>query len=161
MLVDREDLKEVARAPLLGEGFSFDELTRGVASGEITRSRALKMAGAAAFGAALIPFAAAPADAKKKKNKCKGKRKVSDGSCPTINSEDDLCAPLTDTEFCVCAKLAKPRKGKPKTACINLEGEVCPVTDECDKNGDCASGEVCIEVGGCCGSPNNLCAAKC
>ena len=52
------------------EEYSFDELAKGMASGNISRSRALKMAGAAILGAVLVPFSPAPAEAR---NPCKGK----------------------------------------------------------------------------------------
>ena len=135
-------------APLLGEGFSFDEVTRGVASGEITRGRALKLAGAAVLSGALFTAGfASPAEARRRRNVCRHKPDL----CKS-QSQEALCK---GSQSCACLTTTSGKK-----ACEGLAREPCPQTDECNNNDDCPNNDVCVNVSGCCQSANNLCVPK-
>lgn len=150
MFGKRDENGEV-RVPLLAEKHTFDELTRGVADGTISRSRALKLAGAALLGAALIPFSAAPAEAGRR-DPCKGKPAISNNSC---RGERAICRQRED-QVCVCAKIVDGGK-----SCVEITKD-CPTTDECDRNSDCPGSQLCVELGACCeGSPRNACLRPC
>ena len=80
---------------------------------------------------------------------CHDNRAISNTSCVTIG-----CV----KSGCVCAVSAKGDK-----KCVNFGGSVvCPTVDECNRNRDCATGEVCVKVGGCCGGQKfNQCVPHC
>ena len=60
-MMKRDDGGEVR---LFSHQEAFDEMSRGLASGEITRGRAIKLAGAALVASALGLFSASPAEAR-------------------------------------------------------------------------------------------------
>lgn len=72
--------------------YTFDELSRGLADGTLSRSRALKLAGAAILAGA-FGFLALPdeADAKKRRRKKKRKRKRRPRSASTTPTTLPLC----------------------------------------------------------------------
>ena len=79
---------------------------------------------------------------------CEHEPAVNNRRCPQNN-----CGSLD----CVCAKAVGGAK-----RCVNLVFERCPSRDQCDQNEDCPQGELCIEVGGCCGNRRrNLCVRPC
>ncbi len=152
---------EIARGET-SEGQLFDELSQGIASGAISRRRALKLAGAAILGStgllALFPRAA-------------GAQSIMDETGPTIAASDPGCRgePAINNRRCpenrcgggpecACAETVNGDK-----RCVNLDEEVCPRRDQCDDGRDCPRGEVCIKVGACCGgrTRRNLCVRPC
>jgi hypothetical protein len=144
---------EIARRAHASGGQLFDELSQGIASGTISRGRAIKLAGSALLGAALVPFAATPAEARRRRNRCKGKPAISNDRCP---EEDAVCRQSAD-QICSCARTVEGGK-----RCVDITEEECPTTDECDRTSDCPGNQICIEVGACCeGSPRNLCVRPC
>jgi hypothetical protein len=134
------------------EQYSFDELAKGVASGTISRGRAMKLAGAGLL-AALFGSSVATGEAEAATDRrCRGKPKISNRRCP----KESGCRGRED-QFCNCALT---REGDKR--CIDFTNQGCPTTDECDRSGDCPGSQLCIEVGGCCGNPRlNVCARPC
>jgi hypothetical protein len=143
------------------QGQLFDELSEGLASGAISRRRALKLAGAAILGStgllALFPRAAGaqtildetgPTIARSDRG-CRGELAINNRRCP-----ENFCGGQVD---CLCAETVRGDK-----KCVELGIERCPQQDQCDRNEDCRRGEVCIKIGGCCGRPRrNLCVGLC
>ncbi len=141
----REDTKEE---------FSFDELAKGLASGKISRGRALKLVGAAVLGGGVLTLlpgvARGQVEAEAAQGCPEGQRAINNRRCPT-----NSCA--AGEPGCRCAETVNGNK-----RCVRFNREDCPSTDQCDTNEDCAGDEVCIKVGGCCGKPRrNLCARAC
>jgi hypothetical protein len=132
------------------EEYSFDELAKGMASGTISRSRALKMAGAALLGAVLVPFSAAPAEARRR-NPCKGKPAITTEFCPI---EEAACK-RTDPG-CVCTTTTEGDK-----RCVHFTTDDCPTFSECESSSECPGRRVCIPVGACCFFTPNLCVRPC
>jgi hypothetical protein len=128
----------------------FDEVAKGLADGTISRGRALKLTGSALLGGGLLAMFPGVAGAQVSVQAgCAGKPSVNNKKCPETN-----CGGNTS---CFCATTVANVK-----TCVNFVNEVCPTRDECDRNRDCASGEVCIKIGGCCGRPRrNLCIRRC
>jgi hypothetical protein len=61
---------------------SFDELAKGMASGAISRRKALKLVGAAVFGGALVSLFPGVAEARHRRHRCKpGQRGCAIGVC--------------------------------------------------------------------------------
>jgi hypothetical protein len=97
---------------------SFDELTRGLASGSISRGRALRLMGAALVGGAL-------------------------GSLGGVAAADEECKPLTkkctkNAQCCSgnCSKIGTSRFGTCAAGCTSNGGT-------CSTSTDCCSGLVC------------------
>lgn len=134
------------------EEYSFDELAKGVASGTISRGLAIKIAGAALL-AALFGGSVATEEAEAATDQvCRNKPAISNKRCPGTAVD---CSPTNSR--CECTKTVNGDK-----RCVDYTGTVCPSRDECDRNRDCRRGEVCAQVGGCCGSPRrNLCVPLC
>jgi hypothetical protein len=127
--------------------YGFDEVAQGLASGTISRGQALKLTGSALLGGGLL--ALFPEAAGAQQGGCTGKPSIDNRRCPRtrcgLNSR------------CRCATTVRGNK-----TCVNFRNKVCPRRDECDSTRDCVRGEVCVNVGGCCGHPGrNLCARKC
>ena len=161
MEAQQRTILEIARGET-SEGQLFDELSQGIASGAISRRRALKLAGAALLGSmgllALFPRVAGaqsivPDDevgVAASDPGCQGEPAINNRRCP----EENRCG--GDPE-CACAETVGGDK-----RCVNLRIERCPRRDQCDRNRDCPQGEICIKVGGCCGNPRrNLCVRPC
>jgi hypothetical protein len=135
------------------EEYSFDELAKRVASGTISRSGALKMAGAAILGALFAGSVAIDEAEAETERKCRGKAAISNRRCP---GEEGVCRQRED-QICNCAKTVEG-----DTRCVDITNENCPATDECDRSRDCPGSQLCIEVGACCeGSRRNLCVRPC
>jgi hypothetical protein len=122
---------------------SFDDLARGVAKGTISRSGAIKIAGAALLGALLVPFSPAPAEAA---NPCEGKH-------PLCSRDPQRCK---GKDNCVCAKIRGDGK-----KCVNIKGRHCPRRSQCNRTSDCRGGQVCVDVSGCCGKGVGDCLDPC
>ena len=131
---------------------SLDEVAKGLAEGTISRGRAIKFLGASLLVPVLIPFSAAPAQAA---DLCMGKARFNNRTCPSFS--DTVCKE-TANQICSCIETVSGA-----TRCIDVtHGLLCPKKDECDRNRDCASGKICVKIGGCCGGRRrNKCAPKC
>ena len=155
---------EIARSGAASEGQLFDDLSQGLATGTISRRRALKLAGAAIVGSTgLLALFSRVAGAQSivdqtdevtvsshKQPGCSGERSIDNNSCPF-----NECGP--EHSQCVCVRTVSG-----ENRCVNLENARCPNRDQCDSNQDCGRGEVCIKVGGCCGRlRRNLCVPLC
>ena len=80
---------------------------------------------------------------------CRGRPAIDNNRCPRPQ--------CTRNANCFCAETVRGNK-----RCVNLRGVRCPRRDQCDKNRQCGSGEVCVKVGGCCrGRKRNLCIRLC
>ncbi len=143
---------EIARGRDASKEQLFDELSRGVADGTISRRRALKLAGttllAALFGGSVaIDEAEAVTE-----RRCRRKPAISNQRCP----DRSICRETAD-QICSCAETVEGDK-----RCVDITDEVCPTTDECDRSRDCPGNQYCIEVGACCeGRRRNLCVRPC
>lgn len=133
----------------LTEERSFDELTRGLASGTISRGRALKLVGAAFLGGALSIFSmpgeahAATCTRCLSKVGCNVRCIKSRHGC----TADDLCNCFdqVDGENTCGYKCCGPKIARP-----------------CTKSADCGSGQFCSRVAGrCCGKPGPVCVVRC
>jgi hypothetical protein len=129
----------------------FDEAAKGFAGGTISRRRALKLTGTALLGGGLLALFPGVAGAQvSAQQTCEGRPAINNRQCPITS-----CGGRSN---CFCAETVSGVK-----TCVNFRNVVCPRRDECDRNRDCASGEVCIKIGGCeCGHPRrNLCIRTC
>jgi len=136
------------------EELSFDVLAKGLASGTISRRRALKLVGAAILGGGVLTLlpgvAQGQVEVEAAQGCPEGQRAINNKRCPT-----NSCA--AGQAGCRCAETVNGNK-----RCVKFQKSDCPNTDQCDSNDDCAGDEVCIKVGGCCGqSRRNLCAKAC
>jgi hypothetical protein len=134
---------------------TLDGLASGLASGTISRKRALKLAGAAVLGSTgLLGLSSRRSEAQVTFEGCSREDPfVNNQECPSATCGPTPCANLD----CRCVLT---RQGGVR--CVDFSCEFCPTRDECDVNGDCPSGQRCVRVGGCCGNPRrNLCAPDC
>ena len=127
---------------------SFDELTRGLASGTLSRRKALKLMGAALLGGTLasIPGIAWGAKLKPGGARCKRNEQCASGQCV-----DSVCAPTACgacPEPCVCG--TDLRTGD--QACIEDSFRIEPRCNACRR------GEVCVASS----NPDEVgCGARC
>jgi hypothetical protein len=128
----------------------FDQAAKGLAASTISRRRALKLTGTALLGGGLLALFPGAAGAQVNVAQgCAGQMAVNNKTCGG--------APCGGNPQCVCARTVSGEK-----RCANFFNVFCPKRDECDNNRDCAGGEICIQVGGCCMHPKrNLCVPKC
>jgi hypothetical protein len=139
------------RSPLVQEA-PFDQLAKGVATGDLSRRRALRLAAGALLGATGIASLAAPAAATHRRRGCRDKPAISNRRCPP----GTLCHDTVGGE-CHCARTTEGDK-----RCVDFTEKLCPRRDECDRSRDCRDDEVCVEVGACCINPRrNVCAPRC
>ena len=143
----------------------FDEVAKGLADGTISRRHALKLTGSALLGGGLLALfpgvAGAQSNIVDDVDETDPTLAASDPGCrgePAINNRRCPLTSCGGRSNCFCATTVGGDK-----RCVNFRNAVCPTRDECDRNRDCASGEVCIEIGGCeCGRPRrNLCIRTC
>jgi hypothetical protein len=130
----------------------FDEAAKGLAAGTISRRRALKLTGSALLAGGLLAMSPGVAGAQLSvQQTCAGRRAINNRRCRGGASR---CG---SNRNCFCATTEAGTK-----TCVNLRNVNCPTRDECDSFRDCARGEVCIQIGGCCGNPRrNACVRKC
>jgi hypothetical protein len=140
---------------------TFDELTRGLATGSISRGRALKMMGAALVGGTLTSVglggvAAADEDCKKAGKKCRkdgqccsgkcesgtctacptGKVKLSNGTCATP------CTTAPECPNCVCIGASVNPDFSTGFCGMPSPGSGCATDD------NCPTGQFCAEIFG-------------
>jgi hypothetical protein len=131
--------------------YGFDEAAKGLAASTISRRRALKLAGSALLSGGLLALfpGVASAQVSVQRRGCARKRTINNMRCPSTTCGGNI--------NCNCATTVSGEK-----RCVNLRNAVCPSQDECDRDRDCARGEVCLRVGGCCGHPaRNDCRPLC
>jgi hypothetical protein len=117
---------------------SFDELTRGLASGSISRGRALRLMGAAVVGGTLASLGIGEAGADPPGCKRNGKVCTKDKVCCSGNCESGTCAAAPPT-------------------CVANGGTCSTSTDCC--SGNCSNGFCCAS--GRVGLSNGTCAIPC
>jgi hypothetical protein len=137
----------------------FDEIAKGLASGTISRRRALKLTGMALLGGGLLAMFPGVAGAQSivpdgvevtahNNPGCKGERSISHNSC-AFNS----CGRRRD---CFCATTAGGNK-----RCVSLRDERCPRRNQCNTSRQCPGNQYCIQTGGCCPGRPNACVEPC
>jgi hypothetical protein len=120
-----------------GSGRPFDELASGLASGTITRRRALKLAGAALLGVAGLGVAAREAEAAP--------------TCPPDSRTGCVVACTNTTKRCACIRTTEGNR-----VCVNK----CCSLRSCNSSSQCRRGEVCIRTG-CCREGIQRCVTRC
>jgi hypothetical protein len=128
----------------------FDRFAKSLATRTSRRRLAGGLAALGVVGSVLGPA----------RTEAQGAYGLLDGSAPTTEASDPTCKgevalnnrrcrahQCTSNRNCFCAETVNGDK-----KCVNLRDVRCPRRDECDGNGDCRGGEVCIKVGGCCGN---------
>jgi len=114
---------------------SFDELARGLASGEVSRGKVLRLMGAALVGGTLASLsigeaAAAPGGCKRDGKKCK-----ESSQCCSLNCVDGICQ-----GGCRGTLVTPVGGGDPFCACTVFCVASCA---------DCAAGSTCVTAGTC------------
>jgi hypothetical protein len=121
---------------------SFDELTRGLASGTLSRGKALRLMGAALVGGALASIPGiAWAKPKPAGAKCNHNHQCASGQCGVDGrclGGGPICTPSCPAN-CSCALAADGT-----TICTNTFGLIRFVPLEEGGCGLCVSGEVCV-----------------
>jgi hypothetical protein len=107
-------------------GRTFDDLASALASGTITRRRALKLAGAALLGVAGLGAAAREAEAAP--------------TCPADTRSGCVVACTNTTKQCSCIRTTEGKR-----VCVHK----CCSLRTCNRSSQCRSGEVCMETGCC------------
>ena len=148
----------------------FDELAKGLASGSISRGRALRLMGAALVGGTLTSFgiggvAAADNECKPTAKKCNKNKQCcsgncSGGTCAACPSGQVLCngscvftscseGQIFDPASCACVAQCVPNQ-----LICTAEGTPCCGGDICANNGRCctALGGTCTFSSQCCGN---------
>ena len=145
------------------KGQLFDELSRGLAGGTISRRRVLKLAGVAILGSTgLLSLFPRMAGAQSSVYGRTVTAQQFSGGCaedePAINNRACIGNMCGGNRNCFCAETVTG-----KNRCVNLRAdEACPQRDQCDSNRDCPGDMICIKIGGCCGHPRrNDCARPC
>ena len=135
------------------EGQLFDELSRGIASGTISRRRVLKLAGMAILGSTglLSLFPGVAGAQSSVYGRTVTSQQIGEGGCaedePAISNRRCEPNPCGGNRNCFCAETVRGNK-----RCVNFRADqACPERDLCDSNRDCPGDEVCIKIGGCCG----------
>jgi hypothetical protein len=103
------------------------------------------------LGAALVPFSSAPAEAE---GRCSNRPALNNRRC----TEEAICH-ATETQLCACARTVSGNR-----RCIDISGgfEGLCSAEQCERNRDCAEGEVCVRLGACCGVEGlQVCARPC
>jgi hypothetical protein len=134
--------------------YSFDELARGLATGTISRGRALKMMGAAILGGGvltLLPGVAQGQDVGVEGGGCADNEKaINNKRCPT-----NSCG--RGEAGCRCATSVNGNK-----RCVKFNRDDCTGRRRCNSNSDCDNNEACVKVGGCCGDRQlSICRPTC
>ena len=156
------------------EGHPFDELARGLADGTISRRQALKLSGAFALGAALMPLFPRTAHALSSRQRRRCRQRGGTVCNPT---GVQVCCPrgttcgTTSTCPCagVCGGFIRGCEGDSNCACaLTTRGSslcvgnfFCNPARRCDRNADCPSGSVCIVDSCCPTSGAGVCAPRC
>jgi hypothetical protein len=128
---------------------SFDELARGLASGDMSRRRALRLMGAALVGGTLASLGIGEAAADPPGCKRNGKHCKRDTQCCSEKCVEDVCgspSPPTctricsDPENCFCA-FRESDGVQVCVSCTSVAGGCTPVESSCD---ECGASEFCV-----------------
>ena len=133
---------------------SFDELTRGLASGSISRGKALRLMGAALVGGALGSVGIGEAgadDCKRNGKRCKKDTQCCSGNC--VNAPTGTCAACPSGQVLCNGNCVS-------NSCLANSGQVFnSSTCQCE----CPSGKVLLSNGTCattgCGTDPSVCSA--
>jgi hypothetical protein len=141
LFVKRDDNGEVGPSrEELREEHSFDELARGLASGAISRRRALKLVGTAILGAALVPFLPNVAEAAPR---CPDSGPGCRAVCPGSNKQCVCIKTIEGKRVCVV-----PECGDPEVRCVSSAA--------------CGDEQVCAKTARkCCDGGVPVCVRKC
>jgi hypothetical protein len=148
---------------------SFDELTRGLASGSISRGKALRLMGAALVGGALASVGIGEASA----DDCKrnGKRCKKDKQCCSGNCEGGTCAAACTSNSGSCTSGSECCSGNCKSGtcvescippnaitCDGTDPDTCPggINRGCTCSREASGGAYCATVG-----TNTPCTTSC
>ena len=151
---------------------SFDELTKGFASGTVSRGRALKMLGAALVGAVLASgrgAALADNECKPLLKKCNHNAQCCSGTCLEGRCEDVACPsgeePCAGSVVCCsnseCLCLRTAEGGKACFTECRLCGPFHPAIHACTSSSDCSTGYACAATCGCRSRCAPLCGTPC
>ena len=139
------------------DGRRFDAWARTIADGAGTRRWALRLVVGAGLVAVGGPTATAARTRKRRVDpRCRNKKAVN--SAEMACNPPDLAEVVCDEAAnCLCARTVRGDR-----ACVKAEDVIC-FEKQCGSNGDCADGEVCVDIEACCpgGPPSRLCATKC
>jgi len=138
--------KEVGAVSARGdatEEYSFDALAKGLASGTISRRKALKLVGSAILGAGVLGLFPKPAEAITPRCSfgvgC-------DRRCTNTGGRDCRCVRITE----------RTSSGRRRRRCVRP----CCSNQGCSRSSDCGSGEVCMYTA-CCGGIHGVCVTLC
>ena len=131
---------------------SFDELTRGLASGSISRGKALRLMGAALVGGALgslggVAAADEDEDCKRAGKKCRKNHQCCSGNC--VRGTCSACPEgrvLLENGTCATSCTTAAQCGFDPCGCAssrNLCGNTQTVSNTCSRDLDCAVGSFC------------------
>jgi len=123
---------------------SFDELTRGLASGTLSRGRALRLMGAAVVGGALASLGIGEAAADPPGCKRNGKVCTKDKVCCSGNCEDGTCQPAGTQFTCICGLTQTFQTCSSAPCDENGLSAVC--TPLCEQHGSVYTGGNCSNV---------------
>jgi len=132
----------------------FDRIARQLAAAPSRRGAVRLLAGAAALaGGGLLARVPRPAPAQEVG--------IADAQCeagPVLSDRKCRFNQCRGREDCLCAKTTGGEK-----RCVELlfEKTFCG-RNECRRNRDCPQGELCVEIGGCCGDRRrHICVSPC
>ena len=131
----------------------FDRITKALVAGT-SRRRVVRGLTALGLGGVLAP---APAGAQVPIEPVELGQKAAAKSCESkkaINNKRCRAARCGGNN-CFCGTTVDGGR-----QCFNAN-ITCPAKDQCDSNAQCGRNEVCLKVGGCCGSGKNLCVPLC
>jgi hypothetical protein len=146
----------------------FDELASGLATGSISRGKALRLMGAALVGGTLTSFGiggVAGADLCKPNGRaCKKDSQCCSGTC-----SNGTCAPFNPNPECIgsmCGNVVPCSSSNPDCVCTTLAtgggfcvpgSTECGIVGQCGPNFECPEGSVCV-LNTCCPDAPNQCA---
>jgi hypothetical protein len=153
---------------------SFDELASGLASGSITRGKALRLMGAALVGGALASVgigeaAADPIGCKRSGKKCKKNSQCcsgncSGGTCAACASAEVLCNGSCVSTSCPTGQIFDPARCVCVAQCLQNGSFGCSLGTPCC-SGTCSpsspTGFCCNELGGTCTASRQCCSGQC
>jgi hypothetical protein len=150
---------------------SFDELTRGLASGTLSRGRALRLMGAAVVGGTLASLgigeaAAAPRGCKREGKNCKRDTQCcsgncSGGKCAACPSAQVLCNGSCVSTSCSQGQIFDPASCACVAQCLQNGSFGCTLGTPCCSGTCNPTGFCCNELGGSCTADNQCCSNEC
>jgi hypothetical protein len=123
---------------------SFDELASGLASGTLTRGKALRLMGAALLGGTLTSFGMGEAGADPPGCKRNGKKCKKDSQCCSGACVGGTCQPAGTQFTCICAFTQELQTCSALPCDENGLSAVC--TPLCEQHGSVNTGGTCDNV---------------